>query len=118
MPKPPPKTVVTGVPENQRALAKAGEIDLEKANEQAASDLIPFIRRETPVDTGTMQGSWDTDKGAFINEVDYAGYVEYGTMFTFGAHAIQKAIDEHEDELLKPFDKETDRAARKAGFDR
>jgi hypothetical protein len=99
-------------------LVKAGKIDLDEAEHQAGLNLIPYIQRGTHVDTGEMRAGWEVRKDAFINDVPYAGYAEYGTSFMRGADAIRKAVDSHEDLLLKPFEKETDDARKKAGFGR
>jgi hypothetical protein len=114
-----PKPVtVTGVEANQKALKRAGEVNVGEAEHQAAVSLIPFIERGTRVESGVMRGGWEAERDAFINNVDYAGYQESGTMFVEPTHAIGKALASHGEEFLKPFDKETDDAARKAGFDR
>lgn len=108
---------VDNIPANQRALKQAGELDTVRAGTEAARDMLPFIEAETRVgETGRLRAAWRADDSAFINETDYAAYQEFGTVSIEPMGAIQKAVDRREETLRRPFEKESERAADKAGL--
>lgn len=109
------KLSVLNVAENQRALKKAGELDTKRAGTEAAKALLPFVKDATRSETGALRSGWIADEG-FVNEVSYAGYQEYGTMFVEPMNAIGSALEAHDDLLTEAFEKEQERAADKAGF--
>lgn len=52
--------------------------------EGVADEMLERIVRRTPVITGTLRDGWEVtsqSKSSFVisNDVEYAGYVEYGT---------------------------------------
>lgn len=108
---------VTGIVENQRALKRAGELDVVRAATEAAQNLIPYIQARTRSgDTGRLRSGWMADNGNIINEVEYAGYEEYGTVYISPMDAIGYALEQHEDLVTKAFEKESEHAADKAGL--
>lgn len=109
---------VSGIPENQRALRAVGDVDTEKAGQQSVEALLPYVERETRVNTGILRSAWNAQQNAFVNETSYAGYQEYGTQFVDPTHAIGKSLTEHGDLVEKAFETEVDNASRKAGFSR
>jgi len=107
---------VTGVQENLHALAAADDINLVEGGHQAALALIPYLQSETRIATGRLRGGWQAQDDAFVNEIDYAGYQEYGTVWVTGTHAIDAAVSSHEGEITEAFERVTDDAIHKAGY--
>jgi nitroreductase len=107
---------VTGVAENSKALKAAGDVNTEEAGHQAALALTPYLQAATRTDTGELRSGWQAVKDSFVNEVDYAAYQEYGTVWVTGTHAIDTAVSGHEEAITKAFEKATDDATHKAGY--
>lgn len=108
---------VEGIPQNQRALKESGDVDVEKAGTEAARNLIPYLQAETRTgETGRLRGGWEAEQSSFINEVDYAGYQEFGTSSVDPMGAIAATMGRHSDVVTEAFEKETERAADKAGL--
>lgn len=101
-----------------RALNKAGDIDTKRAATDAARDLLPYVKANTREDTGRLKSGWRVDDGAFINDVEYAPFQEFGTVSVDPTYATFKAFEEHEEVAVKAFEKEQERAAKQAGFGR
>jgi hypothetical protein len=58
----------------------------EKETIKMQEDLVFGIRKDTPVDTGRAQAGWENenikrlgDKGIIKNDVEYIGWLEFGT---------------------------------------
>lgn len=110
------KATVTGIPENVRALDRAGDLDLKAAGTEAARGLVPYLKSYTRTDTGRLRSAWDAEESALINETSYAGYQEFGTSSIEPTHALAKTMADHSDIVSEAFEKEQESAARKAGF--
>lgn len=58
----------------------------EKETIKMQEDLVFGIKKDTPVDTGRAQAGWENenikrlgDKGIIKNDVEYIGWLEFGT---------------------------------------
>lgn len=109
---------VTGIAENQRALKDAGKVNTEKAGTEAARNLLPRVKGETRVETGALAGGWEAEKSAFVNNVEYAAFQEFGTVYVEPMNAVAKTVEKNEEVITDAFGKEVDNASRKAGLGR
>ena len=88
---------------------------LELKAQEVKADTV----NNTPVDTGALRAAWQIGKLRkqgnsymidFINNQDYASYVEYGTVerewkWKNGAFMLTKALNRVQNNLQKDFDK-------------
>jgi len=56
--------------------------ELNDAHECFLEESLKEIQRRTPVRSGRLRDSWEIDEDSIITDVDYAEYVEYGTVDT------------------------------------
>lgn len=109
--------VVTGIPETVAGFEKLADLDYTKAEQRAGKAVLGKVKGNTRHDSGSMQGAWNVEGGAFINTVDYASYQEFGTRYVPGSFAVQRAWDESQSEIEQAFTEEIEHAASQAGFD-
>jgi hypothetical protein len=109
--------VVTGIPETVAAFDRLAAIDYEKVETEAGKSVLSAVKGKTRHDTGSLQGAWSVEGGAFINNEEYASYQEFGTRFVSPTFAVFHAWDEKQSEVEKAFEKEITSVAAKAGFD-
>lgn len=112
---------VRGVPEVKASLHAAGAgFDEAKASQDAAEAILPEVKRRTRVQSGASQQSWRVegmpDGAAFINEMEYAAYQEFGTEDIDPTYAVFHAWTDNEDDVLKAFAKEVKASGKDAGF--
>lgn len=63
---------------------------------------VNIIRLKTPVDTGRLRDGFVlTIDGDIINEVEYAGYVEQGTVNMPGVFMVERSLPEIAERLAK-----------------
>lgn len=62
---------------------------------------VNTIKDKTPVDTGRLRDGWELNDDEIINEVEYAGYVEYGTIHMPGAFMVERSIPEIQERLAE-----------------
>ena len=76
---------------------------IELALENIARTLEHHAREDyVPVDTGRLKNSITHDKTKTVvyTDVEYAGYVEFGTSKMEARHYMKRAGDNHKDEYL------------------
>lgn len=66
------------VPFNQ--LADFFEEDFERINDELLTELEKRMKLKTPVLSGRLKDGWKVEGNSVINDVEYAGYVEMGTV--------------------------------------
>jgi len=113
----PISVTVTGQQETTRALRQVKRFDEDEAAENAASALLPYIRDLTRKDSGRMAKGWKATDEAFINEVPYAVFQEFGTVWIEPTLALQEVWDTEGDKVAREYEKEIEHEARRAGFD-
>lgn len=112
----PKQIVVEGKQEVINALNDVKEFDKDAAANNAAFALLPSVKANTRVRTGLLSASWEVEEGAFVNDVPYVVPQEFGSRYIEGSFATVRAFAEHEDEVVKAYEKEIEDAARQAGF--
>lgn len=111
------KVVVTGIPETVAGLEKIVDLDYTKAETEAGNAVLSTVKSLTRHDSGSLQGAWSVEGGAFVNREDYASYQEFGTRYVPATFAVRRAWDEKQSEVEKAFIEEIENAASQAGFD-
>ena len=54
--------------------------DLDNVEKYTLEEIKSNVIRKTPVDTGRAKAGWKQDSNQIINEVEYIGYIETGTL--------------------------------------
>lgn len=112
-------------------LGEIAEIDKKILN-QAVNEGVADIKKNTPVDTGSMRKAWrsapavkgrDGVKKAIVNTKDYSSYVNDGhrlvnklretTGFVPGQHMLEKGVNYVNKRLIALFKTEIERIGKK-----
>ena len=107
---------VEGTAEVNSAIKAVAGFDQIKAANRAIEAIIPYVKAGSRMLTGTMAGAWMARDAAFYNQVEYAPYQEFGTVYVEPTHAIQAAWDGHSAEVTEAYSEEIDSAISEAGF--
>ncbi|MBS5955388.1 MAG: HK97 gp10 family phage protein [Clostridiales bacterium] len=112
-------------------LGEIGELDKKILN-QAVNEGVADIKKNTPVDTGSMRKAWrsapavkggDGVKKTIVNVMDYSSYVNDGhrlvnklretTGFVPGQHMLEKGVNYVNKRLIALFKTEIERIGKK-----
>ena len=77
------QVVVLGVPETLAMFARklaAADVAIQAAKSHIATDVAEGARAQAPVDTGALRDSIAAGPDNVTVGVEYAGFVEYGTV--------------------------------------
>lgn len=90
---------------NTKQVLSAMEKAIERGLEAIGLTAEGHAKKNTPVDTGRLRNSIShavDDKSAYIGtNVEYAPYVELGSLGREGKHMLQRAATEHTAEYKK-----------------
>lgn len=116
------ETRVEGIDEALSAFKDFGKgLDFPKIAEDAAEAIIPDVRSFTRYKSGALQQGWDIqrdeDGAAFINSQEYMGFQEWGTDTIEPTHAVYKAWDSNQEQVVKAYDEAVKEVAEGAGFE-
>jgi hypothetical protein len=108
---------VTGIPETVAAFDKLDRLDYSKAANAAGRAVLPAVRERTRHDTGAMQGAWNVEGEAFINNEVYSSYQEFGTRYVPATLAVFTAWESEQQAVIREFEEHIEDAASQIGFD-
>jgi hypothetical protein len=108
---------VSGISETVAAFDAVANFDVEKAENEAGQAILEDVKSRTRSSTGRLAGGYEVKDGKFINEVEYAGFQEFGTQWIEPTRAISAAWESSKDKVEGIFEKGIEDAGRKAGLD-
>nr|DAN61009.1 MAG TPA: putative tail component [Caudoviricetes sp.] len=86
------------------------EKDVSKLIKNTLHNIEKDAKRSCPVDTGRLRGSITTNiissySGEVGTNVEYAGWVEYGTRYQSAQPYFEPAVEKNEDKFNEELDK-------------
>ena len=86
------------------------EKDVSKLIKDTLYNIEKDAKQQCPVDTGRLRGSITTNiistySGEVGNNVEYAGWVEYGTRYQSAQPYFEPAVEKNEDKFNEELDK-------------